>query len=377
MFESVLVADRGLVACRVIRTCHRLGVRAVAVHSAADRNAMHARVADEAFLLGSAPAAESYSDVERLIEAAQVSGVQAVHPGRAFLAEDADAADAVRAAGLVWVGPSPATLRSTDPERFAGTLAAAGVPPAGPGARVDLEVQLLGLPGGRVLVLGARTVVLRVADRPTVVEEPALVQAGRRAAAERSAARLAEQVELVGLATVDLALVDSAAEDIGCVTMRNRLQLGHAVTELVSGVDLVEQQLLVAAGDDVNVDADALRPGDRDGAPHGYAASVRVSAVGAVEPIRITQWETPQGDGVRVDASYRSGDRFAPYYEPLLAEVAAWGPDRRTARGRLAEALAEFRIGGPASDATAIARRLQAGAWLDADDDVSEEDPGG
>ncbi len=367
MFESVLVADRGLIACRVMRTCHRLGVKAVTVHSDADRHAMHTRLADEAILLGGTDADESYNDVERLIEAAEVAGAEALHPGRAFVAEEPAAAAAVTAAGLTWIGPGPATLSvRTDAARQAAALAGAELPAAPDGVPADLEVQLLGLGDGQVLVLGTRTVTLQAADRPTVVEAPAAIPDPVRAVAEHAAARFGEAVGLVGLATVDLALTGPQRDVPAFVTSRDRLQIGHSVTELVTGLDLVEQQLSIAADDDPALDPDAFRPGD-DPTDGGYAVSARVSAVGTIEPVRIARWHAPDGDGIRVHASYRKGDRLAPYYEPLLAEVAAWGPDRRTARRRLLEALEDFEIDGPAYDAAAVAARLRSAAWLESE----------
>jgi acetyl/propionyl-CoA carboxylase alpha subunit len=348
VFESVLVADRGLIAVRVTRTAHRLGIKAIAVHSAADRGSMHARVADDSLLIGSAPAAESYLDVERIIEAAQVSGAEAVHPGRGFLAEQPDAAAAVQAAGLGWIGPSPEILR-----RAAALAGSRG--PVEPAGRA-LEVQLLGLPDGRIVVLGLRGVSIGAAH-PTVVEEPVQwLGPEDRGRVERAAAAVAETVELVGIATIDVRYDDGAIE---VVAMRNRLQVGHSVTELVSGVDLVEQQLLVASGDPVSIDPDARRPGeDVATTTDGHAIAARVSAVDVTERTRIERWTAPKGDGIRVDSSYSSGDRYAPYYEPLLAEVAAHGPDRETALARIRSAVDAFTITGPGNDLHRLAAQL-------------------
>ena len=415
MFESVLVANRGEIAVRVIRTCQRLGIKAIAVHSEADAGALHARTADESVLLGPAPATESYLDVERVLEAAKVSGAQAIHPGYGFLAENAGFARRVAGAGLVWVGPAPESIEAMgDKVAARNAMIAAGVPVAAgtdplpdadaaaraaaeigypvmvkaaaggggigmaavaneaelrtayetartraerffgspsvflerylPRAR-HVEIQVLGLADGRVVALGERDCSVQRRHQKVAEETPSPgVSDGLRARMLAAAVRAAEAVDYRGAGTVEC-LVPVGSEEFYFLEMNTRLQVEHPVTELVTGVDLVEEQLRVAAGEPPALDPDAPPP------PRGHAIELRVYAEDPKRflpgPGKITRWEEPSGEGIRVDSGYAEGDTVTPYYDPLLAKLCVWGPDRPAALDRARSALAGFVVEGP------------------------------
>ena len=415
MFETVLVANRGEIAVRVIRTCQRLGIKAVAVHSEADAGALHVRLADESVLIGPAPAAESYLDPVRVLEAAKVTGARAVHPGYGFLAENASFARAVSRAGLAWVGPTPEAIEAMgDKVAARAAMAAAGVPVA-PGteplpsadaaaraavaigypvmvkaaaggggigmaavrdeaelrtayetARTraerffgspavflerflsparHVEVQVLGLADGRVIALGERDCSVQRRHQKVAEETPSPgVGPGLRAEMLAAAVRAAEAVGYRGAGTVEC-LVDVDSGEFVFLEMNTRLQVEHPVTELVTGLDLVEEQLRVAAGDPPGF------PPEAPPAPTGHAIELRVYAEDPKRflpgPGRITRWEEPAGEGVRVDAGYAAGDTVTPYYDPLMAKLCVWGPDRATALERARTAVADFVVAGP------------------------------
>ena len=428
MFESVLVANRGEIAVRVIGTCQRLGVKAVAVHSEADAGALHVRVADESVLLGPAPAAESYLDIGRVLEAAQVTGVQAIHPGYGFLAENAEFARRVTDAGLVWVGPAPEAIEAMgDKVAARAAMAAAGVPVA-PGtdplpdadaaaaaaarigypvmvkaaaggggigmAAVDdepalrtayetartraerffgspavflerylpharhVEVQVLGLTDGRVLALGERDCSVQRRHQKVAEETPSPgVTPALRERMFAAARRAALAVDYRGAGTVECLVPADGSGEFFFLEMNTRLQVEHPVTELVTGIDLVEEQLRVAAGDPPALDPDRLPE------PHGHAIELRIYAEDPKRflpgPGKITRWEQPSGEGIRVDAGYAAGDTVTPYYDPLLAKLCVWGADRPAALERARAAVAGFVVEGPKCNLPLFAELLQ------------------
>ena len=428
MFESVLVANRGEIAVRVIGTCQRLGVKAVAVHSEADAGALHVRVADESVLLGPAPAAESYLDIGRVLEAAQVTGVQAIHPGYGFLAENAEFARRVTDAGLAWVGPAPEAIEAMgDKVAARAAMAAAGVPVA-PGtdplpdadaaaaaaarigypvmvkavaggggigmAAVDdepalrtayetartraerffgspavflerylpharhVEVQVLGLADGRVLALGERDCSVQRRHQKVAEETPSPgVTPALRERMFAAARRAALAVDYRGAGTVECLVPADGSGEFFFLEMNTRLQVEHPVTELVTGIDLVEEQLRVAAGDPPALDPDRLPE------PHGHAIELRIYAEDPKRflpgPGKITRWEQPSGEGIRVDAGYAAGDTVTPYYDPLLAKLCVWGADRPAALERARAAVAGFVVEGPKCNLPLFAELLQ------------------
>ena len=415
MFGTVLVANRGEIAVRVIRTLRRLGIRAAAVHSDADAGARHVREADVAVRIGPAAAALSYLDAGALVAAARSVGAQAVHPGYGFLAENADFAQAVRDAGLVWVGPPPAAIRAMGDKISAKQLvAAAGVPvvpgehrpgmtdddlvaaasrigfpvllkpSAGGGGkgmrRVDegasardlaeavaaarreavaafgdgallleryverprhIEIQVLADARGACVHLGERECSLQRRHQKVVEEAPSpLLSAAQREEMGAAAVRAALACGYEGAGTVEFVVPADRPGEHYFLEMNTRLQVEHPVTELVTGLDLVEEQLRVAAGEPLRVTQDAV-------VLRGHAVEARVYAE---DPARdflptggrvLLATEPSSGlDGVRVDSGIATGDVVGGDYDPMLAKVVAWGEDRATALRRLDAALA-------------------------------------
>ncbi|HET8681086.1 MAG TPA: biotin carboxylase N-terminal domain-containing protein [Micromonosporaceae bacterium] len=415
MIESLLVANRGEIARRVIRTARRLGVRTVAVYSEADAALPFVAEADEAVLLGPANPAQSYRNVEAILAAAKATGAQAVHPGYGFLSENADFARTVAACGLVWVGPGADAIAAMgDKINARNLMAAAGVPVApgttDPAADVDaaldaaagigypvmvkaaaggggmgmaaaadpaalrteyekvrafaermfgdgsvlierffprvrhVEVQILGLADGRVVALGERECSVQRRNQKLVEESPSpAVSAPLRERLLAAAVRAGEAVGYRNAGTVEC-LLDPGTGEFFFLEMNTRLQVEHPVTELVYGVDLVEAQLRVAAGEDPGFDPDAL-------APAGHAIELRVNAEDPKRflpgPGTITTWAEPAGPGVRVDSGYAAGNTVTPFYDSLLAKLVVHGADRAQALERAQAAVAAFEIAGP------------------------------
>jgi acetyl-CoA carboxylase, biotin carboxylase subunit len=414
VFESLLVANRGEIARRVLRTAERLGVRTIAVYSDADADLPFVREADEAVLLGPAPPKDSYLDIARVLEAAQRTGADAIHPGYGFLAESAQFAQAVIDAGLAWVGPSPDAIGAMGNKINArNRMAAAGVPVAagtpdpvadvedavtaakeigypvmvkaaaggggiGMGVARDedelrtayetartraerffsspsilleryvenarhVEVQVLGLADGTVVALGERDCSVQRRHQKVAEETPSPgVSDELRARMLDGAVRAAQAVDYRNAGTVEC-LVDPVAQDYVFLEMNTRLQVEHPVTELVTGVDLVEEQLRIAAGDEPYADLGNITP-------HGHAIELRVYAEDPKRflpsPGTITTWTEPTGDGVRVDAGYTAGNVVTPHYDPLLAKLCVVGSDRAQAIERARAAVSGFTIEG-------------------------------
>jgi acetyl/propionyl-CoA carboxylase alpha subunit len=353
VFDTILVASRGGVAVKIIDTCRRLGVKSVAVYSDIDADALHVSLADESLLLGPAPLSESYVDVDRIIEAARVTGARAVHPGDGLLAGEPSAAARVREAGLGWVGPgSEALTLAADQPAARDAAAAAGVPiteetGGAPHHARRIDVTLLGLVDHRIVAVSERDSSVRSGSR-TLVDDvpPPASDADLRRRLRRAAAQIAETVDYRGLGTVRF-LVDRDSGELRFGGLEPRLSAGLAVTELVTGIDLVEQQLLIASGQPVSFDAD--EPPSR-----GHAVGVRIYAEDLdtvpAGSTRIATWELPGAEGVRMDSGYRPGDTVTRHYDPLLGVLAAWGDDRRVALARLRMALAAVRLDGPAAN---------------------------
>ncbi|HEY5397790.1 MAG TPA: biotin carboxylase N-terminal domain-containing protein [Trebonia sp.] len=416
MFDSVLIANRGEIARRIIRTARRMGVRSVAVYSDADEGLPYVSEADEAVRIGPAAPAQSYLDAVTLLEVARKTGAAAVHPGYGFLAENAGFARAVTEAGLVWIGPSPAAIdQMGDKIRARNLMAAAGVPVApgttepvadadaavaaadqigypvmvkaaaggggiGMSAALDadalrkafetartraerffgspeillerylprarhVEVQILGLADGRVVALGERDCSVQRRHQKVAEETPSPgISAELRAQMLAAAVRAGEAVGYLGAGTVEC-LVDAESGTFVFLEMNTRLQVEHPVTELVTGIDLVEQQFLIAAGEPVSFDPSApviLR---------GHAIELRVYAEDPKRflpsPGAITAWQEPSGPGVRVDSGYAAGTTVTPFYDPLLAKLCAHGATRDEAIARARLAVADFVVTGP------------------------------
>ena len=428
MFDTVLVANRGEIAVRVIRTLRALGVRSVAVFSDADADARHVREADTAVRIGPAPASESYLSVERLLEAAARSGAQAVHPGYGFLAENAVFARACADAGLVFIGPSPEAIALMgDKIRAKETVREAGVPvvpgssgsgltdaelvgaareigmpvllkpSAGGGGKgmrlvrdadaladeiaaarrearasfgddtllverwVDrprhIEIQVLADGHGNVVHLGERECSLQrrhqkiIEEAPTVFLDPAT-----RAAMGEAAVQAARSCGYRGAGTVEFIVSGGDASSYYFMEMNTRLQVEHPVTELVTGLDLVEWQLRVAAGEPLPLAQDDITL-------TGHAVEARICAE---DPARgflpsggtVLALHEPQGEGVRTDSGLSEGTEVGSLYDPMLSKVIAYGPDRATALRRLRAALADTVTLGVQTNAGFLRRLL-------------------
>ncbi|WP_438803269.1 biotin carboxylase N-terminal domain-containing protein [Frankia gtarii] len=409
-FSAVLVANRGEIAVRIIRTLRDLGIRSIAVYSDADAGARHVREADVAVRLGPTPARESYLDIDAVLEAAQVAGAQAIHPGYGFLAENAAFVRACEAAGLFFIGPPAAAVevmgdkivarrtvaevgvavvpgRSSPAMTDAAITEAAGqlgypvlVKPSagggGKGMRVvrapgemaaalvsarreasaafdddalfverliarprHVEVQVLADAHGTVLHLGERECSLQRRHQKIIEEAPSpLLDARTRERLGAAAVAVAGAVGYVGAGTVEFILSADAPDEFYFMEMNTRLQVEHAVTELVTGVDLVAEQIRIAAGE-------PLRFGQADVRLAGHAVEARVYAE---DPARgflptgghILAFREPAGPAIRVDAGIAAGDTVGTAYDPMLAKIVAWGPDRPAAIARLDAALA-------------------------------------
>ncbi|WP_326705739.1 acetyl/propionyl/methylcrotonyl-CoA carboxylase subunit alpha [Streptomyces cyaneofuscatus] len=428
MFDTVLVANRGEIAVRVIRTLRELGVRSVAVFSDADADARHVREADTAVRIGPPPAAESYLSVPALLEAARRTGAQAVHPGYGFLAENAEFAAACTDAGLVFIGP-PASAISLmgDKIRAKETVAAAGVPvvpgssgsgltdaqleeaareigtpvllkpSAGGGGKgmrlvrdaavlaeeiaaarrearasfgddtllverwIDrprhIEIQVLADAHGNVIHLGERECSLQRRHQKIIEEAPSvLLDEQTRAAMGEAAVQAARSCGYVGAGTVEFIVPGNDPASYYFMEMNTRLQVEHPVTELITGLDLVEWQLRVASGEQ-------LPYGQADISLTGWAIEARVCAE---DPSRgflpsggtVLALREPQGGGVRTDSGLSEGVPVGSLYDPMLSKVIAYGPDRATAIRKLRAALADTVILGVPTNAGFLRRLL-------------------
>ncbi|MFJ2030042.1 acetyl/propionyl/methylcrotonyl-CoA carboxylase subunit alpha [Streptosporangium sp. NPDC087985] len=405
MFDTVLIANRGEIALRIIRTLRRLGIRSVAVYSDADAGARHAREADVAVRLGG-----GYLDIDGILDAAAAAGAQAVHPGYGFLAENTAFARRCAEAGLVFIGPPPEAVEAMgDKIRAKATVSAAGVPvvpggaepaddlvkaaervgfpalikpSAGGGGKgmvlvraaaelpdalesarrtaaaafgdatllierfVDnprhIEIQVMADTHGNVVHLGERECSLQRRHQKIIEEAPSpLLDAVTRASMGAAAVEAARSVGYVGAGTVEF-IVQGATGDYYFMEMNTRLQVEHPVTELVTGLDLVELQLSVAAGEPLPFTQDEVRL-------HGHAVEARVYAEDPSRSFlptggRVLALREP-GD-VRVDSSLMAGGVVGSDYDPMLSKVIAWGPDRASALRRLDGALAATTVLG-------------------------------
>jgi acetyl-CoA carboxylase biotin carboxylase subunit len=416
VFDSVLIANRGEIARRVIRTARRMGIKAIAVYSDADESLPYVHEADEAVYIGASAPSQSYLDSTILLDVARKTHAAAVHPGYGFLAESPGFAQAVLATGLTWIGPAPEAIEQMgDKIRARNLMAAAGVPVA-PGSRAPVpdadaavaeasrigypvmvkaaaggggigmsaaadepalrsafdtarsraerffgspeillerflprarhvEVQILGLADGRVLALGERDCSVQRRHQKVAEETPSpAVSPALRERMLASAIRAGEAVGYRGAGTVEC-LLDVETGEFVFLEMNTRLQVEHPVTELVTGIDLVEQQFLIAAGERVSFDADAPV------VPAGHAIELRVYAEDPrrflPSPGPITAWDEPAGPGIRVDAGYAAGTTVTMFYDPLLAKLCAHGSTRDEALARARAAVADFRVEGP------------------------------
>ncbi|MEJ2402363.1 MAG: acetyl/propionyl/methylcrotonyl-CoA carboxylase subunit alpha [Xanthomonadales bacterium] len=416
MFEKILIANRGEIACRVIRTARRLGIGTVAVYSDADRHALHVSMADEAIHIGPARAAESYLRGDRILDACRRTGAQAVHPGYGFLSENADFAEQCAAAGIAFIGPPAAAIRAMGSKAEAKAIMEAAGVPLLPGyhgddasaerlraaaAEMGYPVLLKAVSGGGgkgmrlVHAAGAfdralesarreakaafgdeRMLVERYLEAPRhveiqvfcdnrghavhlferdcsiqrrhqkIVEEapaPGMTSELRRAMGE-AAVRAARAIDYAGAGTVEFLLDRDGA--FYFMEMNTRLQVEHPVTEMITGLDLVEWQIRVAAGADLPCAQDDL-------AIRGHAIEARIYAEdpanGFLPDSGVLSWlePPPEGEHVRVDTGVSQGDTVSVHYDPMIAKLVVHDESRERAVARLARALSEYRISGP------------------------------
>ncbi|MDP9201890.1 MAG: acetyl-CoA carboxylase biotin carboxylase subunit [Gemmatimonadota bacterium] len=414
MFKKVLIANRGEIAVRVIRACHEMGVRAVAVYSEADVRAPHVREADEAVLIGPPPSSESYLRGDRIIEAAKLTGAEAIHPGYGFLSEREWFARAVRDAGIVWIGPPAEAIAAMGSKTSARTLAVAngvsvvpgtteplesakeaekvakkfGYPVllkaaaggGGKGMRVvsaakelsgaleaarreaksafgddavylekfvaqprHVEIQILADTHGTVLSLGERECSVQRRHQKMIEEAPSVaVTPALRKRMGETAVRAARAAGYVNAGTCEF-LLDQSGE-FYFLEMNTRLQVEHPVTELVTGVDLVQWQLRIAAGEKLPFRQEEI-------SPRGWAIECRITSEDASNNFlpstgRIEHLHLPSGPGVRWDSGIESGSEIGLYYDPMLAKLVVWGDDREQAVTRMRRALVDLIIQG-------------------------------
>ncbi|HMM26069.1 MAG TPA: acetyl-CoA carboxylase biotin carboxylase subunit, partial [Pseudoxanthomonas mexicana] len=438
MFSKILIANRGEIACRVIRTCRRLGIRTVAVYSEADADAQHVRQADEAYLIGGPRPADSYLRGDAVIAAAKEAGAEAIHPGYGFLSENADFADAVAAAGLVFIGPSGASMRKMGSKAGAKELmAAAGVPVVpgytgedqspnmlareaarigfplmikaahgggGKGMRVvhrledfiaqlescqreaanafgrdrvlleryvasprHIEIQVFADAHGHTLHLNERECSAQRRYQKVLEESPSpFLTPALRAAMGDAAVKAAQAIDYVNAGTVEF-IVDPDGQ-FYFMEINTRLQVEHPVTELVTGLDLVEWQLRVAA-------SEALPLAQEDIRQQGHAIEVRLYAEDPEAGFlpgsgRLERLALPEASpGVRIDAGVVEGDTVTIFYDPMIAKLIVHGADRMEALARLREALARCDIAGPKSNIAFLERLVRhpavTGGWID------------
>jgi len=414
VFSKVLVANRGEIAIRIFRTLRELGIETVAVYSEADRGALHVGAADEAYLIGPGPAAESYLNQERLLETARRAGAEAVHPGYGFLAENADFARGCEAAGRVWIGPPPEAIDVMGSKTAAReTMRAAGVPivpgttapvgsaedvrrlgdelgwpiaikasagGGGKGLKVvprpdeaerayesarregeayfsdpdvyverylqdprHVEVQILADGHGNVIHLGERDCTIQRRHQKLVEETPSpAVGEELRERIGRLGIEAARAVGYRSAGTIE-GLLDRDGNYF-FLEMNTRIQVEHTVTELVTGLDVVREQVLVAAGEPLSLRQDDVRL-------TGHAIECRINAEDPSNgflpsPGRITSYREPSGPGVRVDSGVTLGSEVVGLYDPLIAKLVVHGVDREHARRRMLRALDEYEVGG-------------------------------
>jgi acetyl-CoA carboxylase biotin carboxylase subunit len=414
MFHKLLIANRGEIALRIIRTCRELGIRTVIAHSTADAQSLPVRLADESICVGPDDARGSYLNIAGIISAAVVTDSEAIHPGYGFLAENPAFAEICRACGLTFVGPSPEAIRLMGDKAQARVIAKQAGVPVVPGSELPLkdeseagdvaeaagfpvifkaaaggggrgmrvvrarsevaqtfaacqaeagaafgsseiycekfieearhvEVQVLGDKNGMRVHLGERDCSVQRRHQKLVEESPAPVLAPEtRAGLHKAALAAAAAVNYVSAGTVEF-LVDARTGEFYFIEMNTRIQVEHPVTEMVTGIDLIREQLRVAAGEPLGYRQDAIRF-------EGHAIECRVNAEDPVtfapSAGRVTAWVPPGGYGVRVDSHLMAPYVVPPFYDSLLAKVIVHGRDRAEAIERMKRALAETIVEG-------------------------------
>ena len=417
MFEKILVANRGEIAVRIIRACKELNIRTVAVYSEADANSMHVQLADEAICIGKGPAAESYLRIERLISAAEITDVDAIHPGYGFLSENAHFADVCENCNIRFIGPSSRAMNALENKAVSRVLAKkAGVPPppgsegvveneqdalttakrvgypimikavsggggcgmrvahndisllkgfhsakneaekafGNPGVYIEkfienshhVEFQILGDSRGNIIHLGERDCSIQRRNQKVVEETPSPLIEGKfkdlRKKMGKAAVRIAEVAHYTNAGTVEF-IVDEQGT-FYFLEVNKRIQVEHPITEEVTGIDLVQQQILIAMGE-------PLRLSQNDIQFKGHAIECRINAEDPFDdfrpsPGRIEMYYAPGGRGVRVDSHAYAGYTIPPNYDSMIGKLITYGKDRREAMDKMSRALSEYMITG-------------------------------
>ncbi len=426
MFNKVLVANRGEIALRIVRACRDLGIRSVAVYSEVDRLSPHVRYADEAHLIGPADARQSYLNIDRILQVAKDCGAEAIHPGYGFLAENSLFAEAVNAAGLTFIGPTPQSMRTLGDKLQARALAESiGVPvvpgstevqtiddatqiandvgypvmikaAAGGGGRGirlarsegevrrlaaqsiqeaqaafgnptiyiernlspvrHIEVQVIADHHGNVVHLGERECSIQRRHQKLIEECPSVaLDKDLRRAITRAATKIARAADYHNVGTVEFLLTED--RQFFFLEMNTRLQVEHPVTEITTGVDLVKDAILVAAGEPLAYDETELLT-------RGWAIECRIVAEDPFNNFlpsvgRVVFAREPAGPGIRVESALFDGMEITPYYDSLLAKVTAWGRTRDGALERMRRALTEMRVVGVATNIPYLLQVLQ------------------
>ncbi len=412
MFDKILIANRGEIALRVIRAAREMGIQSVAVHSTADADAMHVRMADEAVCIGPAPGTQSYLSMPAVISACEITGAEAIHPGYGFLSENANFVQIVEDHGLKFIGPTAEHIRIMGDKITAkDTMKKLGVPcvPGSDGGVPDLdaaykvgdeigypviikataggggrgmklaksrdemanafgsarsegkaafgndevyiekylgtprhiEIQVFGDGKGKAVHLGERDCSLQRRHQKVFEEAPGpVIDAETRAKIGRTCADAVASINYAGAGTIEFLYENG---EFYFIEMNTRLQVEHPVTEAILGVDLVREQIRVAAGYDMSFNQDDLQV-------NGHAIEVRINAEKVPQftpcPGKITQYHAPGGLGVRMDSALYDGYSIPPYYDSLIAKLIVHGPDRPAALARLKRALGELIVDG-------------------------------
>lgn len=415
MFKKILIANRGEIAVRVIRACREMGIETVAVYSEADSEALHVRMADEAYLVGKPPSNESYLRWEKILEVAKESGAEAIHPGYGFLSENADFVRNVEKAGITFIGPPPEVMEGMGGKISARQIAIdAGVPVVpgnnkplesveealevaveygfpvmlkaaagggGKGMRLvhdetelksgfenskaealasfgddviylekavlrprHIEIQIMGDSHGNHVHLGERECSIQRRHQKVIEEAPSPINSAElRGKMGSEAVKVAKAVKYVGAGTVEF-LVSDVDKSFYFLEMNTRLQVEHPVTELVTGIDLVKEQIRVANGEKLSFTQDDIEL-------RGHAIECRIYAEDPENdflpsPGKITRLRLPQGNGVRDDGGIYEGSEISIYYDPMISKLCAYGRDRTDAIEKMRRALMEYQVGG-------------------------------
>ena len=431
MFSKVLIANRGEIACRIIRTCQRMGIKTVAIYSQADAKALHVQMADEAHNIGPAPAKDSYLRSSRIVKIAKKAKVDAIHPGYGFLSENPGFVRAVEKAGLVFIGPSSDVIASLGNKVQARRLARQARVPVAPGTEGDLEdseavalaekvgyplmvkavdggggmgihrvnrreelmpaiararsqaqnafgssrvylerhierashveVQVLGDHYGKIVHLFERDCSVQRRHQKVLEETPCVkLSPEQRQAMTRAAVRLVRRIGYTNAGTVEFLVTPDG--QFYFLEVNTRLQVEHPITEMVTGLDIVELQLRIAAGEKLPL---AQRNVRRQG--HALEARIYPEDPDSFLPVtgKVTDLSWAGGEHVRVDSALAKDYEVKGYYEPLMAKLIVWGEDRSQAIEEMRKALREFRIDGVTTNIPVLSRVLSHASFLD------------